>query len=127
MEMKLNSKLIRELRLARSWTQEQLAEKARLNPRTIQRIELDGQGSLRTRAQLAMALGVNPVELDVVADSEAGVAVQASGWRSVLQDYMSSMSLHTFVLQLLVTLFFVASAPIYLSYSRSGFIFNTHM
>jgi transcriptional regulator with XRE-family HTH domain len=121
MEMKLNSKLIRELRLARSWTQEQLAEKARLNPRTIQRVEMDGQGSLRTRAQLAIALGVSPAELDVVADTGAGVAVQASGWRPALQDYMNSMSLHTLVLQLLVTLFFLGSAPSYMSIARNGF------
>ena len=125
MEMKLNSKRIRELRLERSWTQEQLADKARLNARTIQRVELDGQGSLRTRAQLAMALGVSPGELDVAGDEAAQVAaIQAGGWRGAVQDYMNAMSLQAFALQLLVTLFFLGSLPIYQSAARNGFYIN---
>lgn len=120
MEMKLNSKRIRELRLARSWTQEQLAEKARLNPRTIQRVEMEGQGSLRTRLQIANALGVNAVELDVQEEAPLHTA-SFSGWRGALQAYCAQTSLYALTVQLLVALLFLASAPAYFSASSAGF------
>jgi len=120
MEMKLNSKRIRELRVARSWTQEQLAEKARLNPRTIQRVEMEGQGSLRTRLQIANALGVNPIELDGQ-DAVPVATAAVPGWRGALQTYCAQTSLYALTLQLLVALLFLASAPAYFSASKAGF------
>ena len=46
--MKLDGKKVSALRLARCWSQEQLAEAAGLSVRTIQRIEKGGVGSFET-------------------------------------------------------------------------------
>ena len=63
MEMHINKDTIRKLRLEKSWSQEKLAEAARMNLRTLQRIEKDGVASLRSCESLASALGVEPQEL----------------------------------------------------------------
>ena len=49
MELKVNQKKIKELRLKKSWSQEELAEKAAISLRTVQRMELDGSASLKSR------------------------------------------------------------------------------
>ncbi len=64
MEVKVDQQKIRELRLARSWSQEKLAEEAGVSLRTVQRMELDGSASLKSRLAIARALGVEPGDLD---------------------------------------------------------------
>jgi transcriptional regulator with XRE-family HTH domain len=80
MTVKINNKLIKELRLRNSYSQEKLAEIAGVNLRTIQRIEKDGLASLRTIAALANAFGVKPEDLDVSVTSNdlEMVSVQCS-------------------------------------------------
>lgn len=51
---------VRQLREQRAWSQEQLAEIAGINVRTLQRVESAGGGSLDTRMALAAALEVTP-------------------------------------------------------------------
>lgn len=51
--------IVRKLRLQRGWSQEQLAELAGLNVRTIQRIERGKPASLETRAALAAVFEVD--------------------------------------------------------------------
>lgn len=61
---------VKALRLARAWSQEQLAEMAALSVRTVQRIENGEQPSLETLSALAAVFGVSVTELS--AQSEAG-------------------------------------------------------
>lgn len=61
--MKIDPARIRQLREQRAWSQEQLAEIAGINVRTLQRVESSGGGSLETRMALASALEVTPAEL----------------------------------------------------------------
>ncbi|MDZ7324824.1 helix-turn-helix domain-containing protein [Kosakonia sacchari] len=61
---------VKALRLARAWSQEQLAEMAALSVRTVQRIENGDQPSLETLSALAAVFGVSVTELS--AQSEAG-------------------------------------------------------
>lgn len=51
----MNEYRIKELRLAKAWSQEQLAELSSLSVRTIQRIENGEQASLETLAAIASA------------------------------------------------------------------------
>jgi transcriptional regulator with XRE-family HTH domain len=64
MELKIDPKKVKDLRLNKSWSQEDLAEQAALSLRTIQRIELDGSASLKSRRAIADALEVEPAYLD---------------------------------------------------------------
>ncbi|PCJ22654.1 MAG: hypothetical protein COA96_13780 [SAR86 cluster bacterium] len=64
MEMKINYELVKELREKKLWTQEKLAEKACVHPRTIQRIEKDGIASMHTVALISQALGVESTSLE---------------------------------------------------------------
>ena len=63
MEMKIDALKIRQLREARGWSQEHLAEVAGLSARTVQRIEAEGNASPESRMALAAALGVEATEL----------------------------------------------------------------
>lgn len=54
--MKLDPARLKQLRDARGWTQEQLADIAGLNARTVQRIEAGGNASAETGMALASAL-----------------------------------------------------------------------
>ena len=65
--MKLNPSIVRRLREARHWSQEQLAAAAGLGLRTVQRVEADGVASRGTRVCLAAAL-----DTDVSAMLDAG-------------------------------------------------------
>lgn len=65
--MKLNPSIVRRLREARHWSQEQLAAAAGLGLRTVQRVEADGVASRETRVCLAAAL-----DTDVSAMLDAG-------------------------------------------------------
>jgi transcriptional regulator with XRE-family HTH domain len=61
--MNVNRDLVRQLRLSKSWSQEQLAEEAGVSPRTVQRVEADGVASLQSCRAIATALGVEPADL----------------------------------------------------------------
>lgn len=61
MEMKINSKRIREERQRRAWSQEHLAVITGLGLRTIQRIESSGQASNDSIAAIAAVLHI-PVD-----------------------------------------------------------------
>jgi len=56
--MKINAKIILQLREAKAWSQEELAKASGLNLRTIQRIEKRGTASLHSKKVLASALGI---------------------------------------------------------------------
>jgi transcriptional regulator with XRE-family HTH domain len=71
MEMHINKDTVKKLRIEKSWSQEKLAEAARMNLRTIQRIEKDGVASLRSCSSLAIALGVEPQELQIGVEAES--------------------------------------------------------
>lgn len=71
----IDSRLVRELRIKHSYSQERLAEIVGVNPRTIQRIESNGVASLSTRGALVQALGVSPEDLDIP-EASAVVATQ---------------------------------------------------
>ncbi|SUP82188.1 putative DNA-binding protein [Yersinia pseudotuberculosis] len=62
-ELTMNLYRIRELRLARAWSQEQLAELCSLNVRTIQRIENGEQASLETLSAIAAVMDLKVSEL----------------------------------------------------------------
>ena len=62
--MKVNADLVRELRVAKSWTQEELALAAGLNLRTVQRIEKEGTASLQSKKALASVLEISVSDLD---------------------------------------------------------------
>lgn len=64
MDAIINRELLKEKRLFKSWSQEQLAGAAGISLRTVQRIETDGVASLRSRTALAGALNLQPAELD---------------------------------------------------------------
>lgn len=71
----MSTNKIREYRLARAWSQEQLAEMAALSVRTVQRIENQEQPSLETLSALAAVFGVSVTELSGNNDSEADDAL----------------------------------------------------
>jgi len=71
MELKVDQSKVRELRLAKSWSQEKLAEAAGVSLRTVQRMELDGSASLKSRLKVAKALGVEPSYLDPQTQEQA--------------------------------------------------------
>lgn len=75
-DMKLNPTIIRRLREARHWSQEQLAAAAGFGLRTVQRVETEGAASRETRVCLAAAL-----DTDVSAIMETATGpVAASRW-----------------------------------------------
>jgi transcriptional regulator with XRE-family HTH domain len=63
MDMKTNARRLKQLREAKSWSQEHLAEASGLSLRTVQRVETEGNASPETRLALAGALGVDVAEL----------------------------------------------------------------
>ncbi len=87
---------VKALRLARAWSQEQLAEMAALSVRTVQRIENGDQPSLETLSALAAVFGVSVAALS--GQGEAGeegldqrilaarerLAAESSFWRALL-------------------------------------------
>ncbi|MBU2865286.1 helix-turn-helix domain-containing protein [Reinekea forsetii] len=62
--MKINAELVQEMRLKKSWSQEELAISTGLNLRTIQRIEREGTASLQSRKALASAFEISIEDLD---------------------------------------------------------------
>lgn len=127
MDMKLNGQRIKALRLQRSWSQEQLADAAGLNQRTIQRVETEGSGSLRTRKALAMALDLDPAALDALATAQPtetqsrNITPASSTLWGKCQVYLASRNSYQFILLILLTVFYFASQPFYFSFSRTSF------
>lgn len=72
--MQLNPQLIKQLRTDRGWTQQQLAEICAISLRTVQRVELQGLGSLETCKALATAFSVPREQLLEQAQAETGGA-----------------------------------------------------
>ena len=64
LSVNINSALLKELRVRESLTQEKLAEKAGIHLRTLQRIEQRGVASLRSRKAIALALDIDPADLN---------------------------------------------------------------
>lgn len=62
--MRVDADLIKQLRQASSWSQEELAIATGLNLRTIQRIENQGTASLQSRKALAAAFEIDVDTLD---------------------------------------------------------------
>ncbi|WP_042858208.1 2TM domain-containing protein [Dickeya sp. NCPPB 3274] len=71
---------IKSQRLARAWSQEQLAELSALSVRTIQRIENGERASLETLSAIAAAFGVNVTVL-MEEDSEQAVSGESLAQR----------------------------------------------
>lgn len=63
MKVKVNGDRIQQLRIRCAWTQEQLAEKAGLSTRTVQRLEHGESASLESIHVLATIFDVTPEEL----------------------------------------------------------------
>ncbi len=68
--MKIDSTLVKKLRTAENWSQEQLGEACGLSLRTIQRLENGGNASLESVRALAAAFGIDPNEL-LLSETEA--------------------------------------------------------
>ncbi len=64
MDVRVDPDKIKALRLEKSWSQEELAERSGLSLRTIQRMEVEGSASLKSRKAIADALGIDPLALD---------------------------------------------------------------
>jgi transcriptional regulator with XRE-family HTH domain len=74
MDMKVDSKRIRDERTRRAWSQEHLAEVAGLGLRTLQRIEKSALASHESVAALAAVLEVPVAELIATAADEQTLA-----------------------------------------------------
>jgi transcriptional regulator with XRE-family HTH domain len=61
--MKINSNLVKKLRIAKNWSQEQLSEACGLSLRTIQRLENGGSASLESIRVLAAVFEIDSHEL----------------------------------------------------------------
>jgi transcriptional regulator with XRE-family HTH domain len=68
--MKIDSTLVKKLRTAENWSQEQLSEKSGLSLRTIQRLENGGNASIESVRALADAFGIDPAELILNGETE---------------------------------------------------------
>ena len=62
--MKISADVVKQLRLARGWTQEHLAAVSETSAKTIQRVESSGVCSLETRSALAAVFEVELAQLD---------------------------------------------------------------
>lgn len=67
--MQLNLLLIKQLRNERGWTQQQLADICAVSLRTVQRVEMQGVGSLETCKALAAAFVIEREQLLVRPDN----------------------------------------------------------
>ncbi len=75
--MQLNPQLIKQLRTERGWTQQQLAEICAISLRTVQRVELQGLGSLETCKALATAFSIERAQLLEQGQARSGEATTA--------------------------------------------------
>lgn len=75
--MKIRSHLIKELRIAKGWSQEQLSEIAGLSLRTIQRLENGGNAAIESIRALATALDIAPDDLIATEKKEKPTPIDA--------------------------------------------------
>jgi len=66
----MNLNRIKQLRISRAWSQEQLAELSSLSVRTVQRIENGEQASLETLGAIAAAFDIKVAELIAPVDTD---------------------------------------------------------
>ncbi|MFS2225986.1 helix-turn-helix domain-containing protein [Pantoea sp. B65] len=92
-----SSNRVRELRLAKAWSQEQLAEMASLSVRTVQRIENGEQPSLETLSALAAVFEIR------VSDLTASVSAGEQALDQVIVDARKQLSEETHFYKALVT------------------------
>jgi transcriptional regulator with XRE-family HTH domain len=72
-EMKISAALVRRLRNARGWSQDQLATASGLSLRTIQRVEAEGVASMGTRVSLAATFSIPLAELADAPDAPPAI------------------------------------------------------
>lgn len=82
--MQLNPHLIKQLRTERGWTQQQLAEICAISLRTVQRVELQGLGSLETCKALSAAFAVPREQLLEAHQTAAGQSTSGTPGRNGL-------------------------------------------
>jgi transcriptional regulator with XRE-family HTH domain len=75
--MKINSELVKRLRIEKNWSQEQLSEACGLSVRTIQRLENTGKGSIESVRVLAAVFGLEPNELILLEEEEPLTPIDA--------------------------------------------------
>jgi len=68
---------LRSLRLAKGWTQEELAERSGVAVSTLKLIETKGQGSLQRLIRIAIALGVDGELRDLFASPATAESIEA--------------------------------------------------
>ncbi len=73
MSKNIDPALLKQIRLGKAYSQADLAKKAKLTTRTVQRAELEGTCSLRTLRALAQALDLQPNELEI-SDQESSIS-----------------------------------------------------
>jgi transcriptional regulator with XRE-family HTH domain len=112
----IDGELIRKLRTAKSWSQEELGQISGLSARTIQRIETEGSGSLDSRRALASAFGLVPE--DLLATQPTGVDTSQGTGDEVFVDRprlgagLGAMLWTSMTLSLLALLLLVAASVI---------------
>lgn len=68
---------LRTLRLAKGWSQQELAERAGLAVSTLKQLEAKGEGSLQRLVRVAIALGVDGELRDLFARSQTMESIEA--------------------------------------------------
>ncbi len=101
--MHLDNNAVRELRLDRGWTQQQLADACGVSMRTVQRVEKDGVASLETTTALGVVFGVERRDLLRVSSPEEVETVSTISLKLIVLG-----TLLGFVVGVLATLLFVA-------------------
>ena len=82
--MDVSSEKVREARMARGWTQQQLAEIANLSLRTVQRVENQSVASQETISALSAVLEIPRTELMTLNPGQPGYAAAERGMGRLL-------------------------------------------
>lgn len=93
--MNINSAIVKEKRLDKGWTQQQLADVADLSLRTIQRIESQGLGSMETCNALCSVLEADRrvlLEARECSHSSTGVRFTVIVFGSVLVGFLCGVT-----------------------------------
>lgn len=106
--VKIDGKRIKQLREARGWSQEHLASICGLSPRTVQRLETEGNASVESRMAVAAALEVAAGDLLDTGESIASPAARAAAIspadRMKIGLWIASLVLVALMFQLIVGL-----------------------
>jgi transcriptional regulator with XRE-family HTH domain len=99
----VNSKKLKQLRLAKNWTQQHLADVCDLSMRTIQRVEKDGVASNETVAAYAAIFELDASDFIVTSEAyeSRGAGENFSG---VIQILMGALFIGGFVAGIAITL-----------------------